>query len=217
MIPPDESHWLDVQRLEAWAGEVRVNLIRIVALAVFYARHLIEFLAFNSNGHITAAYHERVTWICLLWAGTAAVLHYRLMLRQVAPAMKYIATIVDTTMLTMICALGPSPRTPLAVIYFLIVATTPLRLSLSLVYFGTFAAIFGYLAQVALYAWGRIGFAKYYATPELRVPRSEEAIIVLALAAAGLLAGQYVRQARRLVERYPVTVAEETRAESERR
>jgi len=52
-----------------------------------------------------------------------------------------------------------------------------------------------------------VGFQKYYATPALRIARSEEAVYVLSMLVTGLLAGQMVRQARRLAAGYPVTVA----------
>jgi TRAP-type C4-dicarboxylate transport system permease small subunit len=70
----------------------------------------------------------------------------------------------------------------------------------------TAAAIFGYLCVLAHYAWRVVGWQKYYATPELRIPRAEEAVYVLAMLVCGLLAGQAVRQARRLAAGYSVTV-----------
>src|SRR5437588_13020013 len=85
-------------------------------------------------------------------------------------------------------------------------AGAPLRLWLRLVYVTTIAGILGYLFLLGYYAWYVIGWEKYYSTPELRIPRSTEAITVLALLTAGVFAGQVVRQARRMVERYPVTL-----------
>ena len=34
--------WTNAQRLEGWAGEIRVNLIRLVALVAFYGNHLVN-------------------------------------------------------------------------------------------------------------------------------------------------------------------------------
>ena len=65
----------------------------------------------------------------------------------------------------------------------------------------------GYLFLLGYYAWYLVGFHRYYETPELRIPRSEEAITLIALLVAGLFAGQTVRQARRLAEGSGVTVA----------
>src|SRR3954471_2492564 len=99
------------------------------------------------------------------------------------------------------------PRSPLVVLYFLVIAMSPLRLSLRLVYATTAGAMLSYLCLLAHYAWYVVGFRKYYATPEMRIPRSEEAVYLIALFVAGLLAGQVVRQARRLAGGYPVAVA----------
>jgi TRAP-type C4-dicarboxylate transport system permease small subunit len=93
------------------------------------------------------------------------------------------------------------PRSPLVLLFFAAVASAPLRLSLKLVYFATAAAMIGYLLVLGHYAWIQIGFHRYYATPELRIPRRHEIIVLLALLVCGLLAGQAVRQMKRLVLR----------------
>jgi hypothetical protein len=35
-----DARWADARRLESWAGEARLNLIRAAALLVFYGYHL---------------------------------------------------------------------------------------------------------------------------------------------------------------------------------
>jgi hypothetical protein len=45
----------------------------------------------------------------------------------------------------------------------------------------------------------------------LRIPRSHEAIWILSLGVAGLLAGQVVRQMRRVCIGYPVAMGQETK------
>ena len=66
------------------------------------------------------------------------------------------------------------------------------------------------LLQLGHYVFVRIGASDYYgeAGAALRVDRTAEVLFFFALGACGLLAGQVVRQARRLVEGYPVTVVE---------
>ena len=109
-------------------------------------------------------------------------------------------------MVTTLCAIAGGPRTPLVVLFFAVIASAPLRLSLRLVYVTTIGAVLGYLFLLGYYAWYVIGWTKYYSTPDLRIPRSAEAIVVLALLTTGVFAGQVVRQARRMVERYPVSI-----------
>jgi hypothetical protein len=211
MPGPDENEWNDTERLESWAGETRLNLIRVLAIAAFYGRHLVEMLSSPADSPLRGAYHAKVTCLCLLWATAAIVLHIWLTRRRTHPALKYAVTGYDAAMITILCALAGGPKSPLVLLYFPLIAAAPLRLSLRLVYFASSCAIGGYLVVLAHYAWYVIGFRKYYSTPELRIPRGQEAIVVLALLVTGVLAGQIVRQVRRIAARYPVVALDAIR------
>jgi hypothetical protein len=212
MSEPDETHWKDTQRLESWAGETRLNLIRLLAIAVFYGRHVIEALAAPVGSPVRGKYHAQVTFLCLLWASAAVVMHMRLTRRRMDPWLKYAATGFDAAMITGLCALAGGPKTPLVLLYFPLIAAAPMRLSLRLVYVATGCAIAGYLILLGHYAWYIVGFRKYYSTPELRIPRSQEAIWILAMLVCGFLAGQVVRQMHRITARYPVAAADSVRS-----
>jgi hypothetical protein len=121
--------------------------------------------------------------------------------------MKFLILLADMLLISILCMIAGGPRSPLVLLYFLTVATAPLRLSIKLVYVATAGAILGYISVLGYYAWYLIGFDRYYASPQLRIPRGEEAIVCLALIVAGFLAGQSVRQARRLVRGYPLRPA----------
>jgi hypothetical protein len=194
-----EEQWLATSRVEAWAGEIRVNLIRLVAIALFYARHLIEYSMATKDAPVRGRYHVAVTVIVLAWAFEAIVLHVMLSRRHYTEAVKYFAVIWDALMITGLCVAAGGPKSPLVVLYFALIATAPLRLDLRLVYAATAAAMLGYLFLLGYYAWYVIGRERYYSTPELRIPRSTEVIYLLALLVCGLLAGQLVRQIRRMV------------------
>jgi hypothetical protein len=203
--PPDP--WPVARRIEEWAGEIRVNRIRLIAIAVFYARHLVD-VYLRHDAARTGRYHIAVTNIVVVWAIAGILLHQLLIRRRVPPWLKFFSTGFDLLMITSIGLLAGGPhKTPLVLLYFVIIACAPLRLSLSLVWFATLGSSVCYLLLCAYYAWGLVGWTKYYSTPELQIPRANEAIMVLSLGAAGLLAGQVVRQMRRLVEGYPVTIA----------
>jgi eukaryotic-like serine/threonine-protein kinase len=160
----------------------------------------------TTDSTVRGPYHTRVTLLCLMWAAMAVVLHVWLTRRRFAPWLKYVVSIGDAFMITILCTIAGGPKTPLVLLYFPLIAAAPLRLSLKLVYVTTACAIAGYLCLLGMYAWYWIGFTKYYSTPELRIPRSTEAIVILALLVTGLLAGQFVRQARRIAGRSPVVV-----------
>jgi hypothetical protein len=202
-----ENPWTDAQRLEGWAGEVRVNLVRVLALVGFYGHHLLRAYVFRADPDLTGAYHAQVTAVVVAWLAAALGLHFCLIRRWVPPGLKYAAVLWDLTLLTALLIFTPEgPRSPLVALYFVVIATAPLRLSLRLVYAATFGAVAGYLALLGEYVFFRIGAERYYADPALRIPRAHEVMVLLALGTAGLLAGQVVRQARRLVLGHPVSV-----------
>jgi hypothetical protein len=206
-VPPDP--WDDVRRLEEWAGEVRVNLIRLTGIVLFYGRHVVEYLLASPGDYVRGPYHLRVTWVAAAWAAAVLLVRHQLARRIVPPWLKFATTAWDLFLVTVLCMIAGGPRSPLVLLLFLVIAMSPLRLSLRLVYATTAGAILSYLCLLAYYAWFKIGREKYYSTPELRIPRSDEAIHVLALLVAGLLAGQVVRQVRRIAGGYPVAVARE--------
>jgi hypothetical protein len=201
-----DDRWTDAQRLESWAGEVRVNLIRLVALVVFYAHHLLNLYLFRDDPSLPGRFHAAVTALVVAWSAAVLGLHVCLSRRWVPPALKYVATTWDLCLLTALVAVAGSPRSPLVVLYFVVIAAAPLRLSLRLVYVATLGAIGAYVLLLGYYAFILVGSERYYGDPALRIPRAQQVIFVLALGAVGLLAGQVVRQARRLVVGYPVAV-----------
>src|SRR5205085_5061587 len=134
------------------------------------------------------------------WAAAAFVLYWFLSRRRVPPSLKFVATFWDLSLLTLLLALTQGgPKSSLLVLYFLIIAAAPLRLSLPLVYVATLGSIAAYLVLLGHYIFVVIGVQDYYGD-RLRfgVPRTPEVIFILCLGAAGLPAGQSVRQARRL-------------------
>jgi hypothetical protein len=99
-----------------------------------------------------------------------------------------------------VALIGRDARTWLATLYVLVIAAAPLRLSLPLVYVAT-------LGSMAAYGFF-LGYVKYQLALEERLARPNQVIFALVLGATGILAGQMVRQARRLAAGYPVTIEE---------
>jgi hypothetical protein len=201
------DRWTDARRIEAWAGEVRVNLVRLAAILIFYTHHLINVYLIRDET-IPEMYHATVTVLVIVWTGAAGVLHVCLTRRWVSPEIKYVSTLWDIVLATVLLAVTPDgPKSALTVLYFLIIASTALRLSLALVYVATVGSGVAYLLLLGYYFYAVIGAENYYSSPQ-RVQRTQEIIFWLGLLAAGALAGQSVRQARRLVRGYAVAVAE---------
>jgi len=136
----------------------------------------------------------------LAWSVLVLLLYFCLARRWVPVALKYLATSWDIVLITLLLLLTRDPKTTLAVLYFLVVAAAALRLSLPLVYFTSLGTMAAYLYF--------LGYVRYWLQlpAEQRLSRPQQVVFLLALGTAGLLAGQLVRQARRLVAGYPVTV-----------
>lgn len=205
-----DTRWEDARRLEAWAGEVRVNLIRAVALALFYANHLLNVYIFDDDLASRGQFHVAVTAVVLAWASGILVLYACLSRRWMPASLKYVVTAWDLLLITLLVILSSSgPRSPMMLLYFVVLASAPLRLSLPLIWFSTVGSTLCGLIVLGQYIFFRVGWDAYF-DPErgLHIPRVAEILFLLALAAVGLLTGQMVRQAHRLVQGYPLQVEE---------
>lgn len=196
-----EKAWEAAERVEAWAGEVRVNFVRLVAIAVFYGHHLIQVYVVKRV--MPARFHLTVSAIAVAWTLAALALHVVLARRWNPPWLKYAAAAWDATMATAVLLVYDGPKSPLLPLLFLLIATAPLRMNLKMVWATTLLAIAAYAFVCGHARWVR---------PESRVPRPQQVIVALALASAGALAGQAVRQARRFARDYGDRVKPETPA-----
>jgi hypothetical protein len=196
----------DPTRIEAWAGEVRVNLIRLVAIFGFYGYHLLNVYFLSDDPTVGGPFHAAVSALVLAWTSEVLFLYFFLSRRWMPPILKYLATGGDIVFVTALLVISASPASPLVSLYFLIVAAAPLRLSLRLVYVSSLGCMIAYLFYVGYYAYYLIGAERYYSDEAIRIPRTNQVILLLALGASGLLAGQIVRQSKRLIAGYPVTL-----------
>jgi hypothetical protein len=185
--------------VERWAGEVRVNLVRLTALIIFYAYHLFDVYQNRDNPAYTPNYRADVAAVAFAWAGVVVVAHAGLRSGRLPTGLPVFTTLADAALVTALVTVSGGPKsTPLVLLYLLIVAAAPPRLSVLLVWLAAVAAALGYLVALGHYVFVRVGTTVYYGDAAVRVPRPQEVITVLAILTAGLLAGQAVRQALRL-------------------
>lgn len=177
--------------MESRAGELRVNLIRLVAIAAFYGHHLLNVHLLGVE--VTADYHASVTSIAAIWALAGMAIHVMVLRRGNPPYLAYLALTGDGLLATTLLLQTGGPGSPLLIVLFLLIATAPLRMRLPAVWAATGLAILSYAIL--------LGHAKWVA-PDVRVPRPHQIIMVIALGCAGLLAGQVVRQAVRFARDY---------------
>lgn len=191
-IETTDSRLSATTRIEAWAGEVRVNLIRLAALAVFYGYHVLNVFVISDAPALRGRFHQTVSLVIFVWAAGAVLLHVVLARRIMRPALPLTVIAWDIVMVTALLCVCENPRSMIVTAWFLIIASSSLRFSLPPVYLSVFGSLLGYLVF--------LGHSRYVLQLpiELRVPRTNQIVFALALVVAGLLAGQSVRQARRI-------------------
>jgi hypothetical protein len=183
---------------EQWRGEWRVNWVRTAALIALYGQHVFSARVLH-DPTITPEFDRAATVICAAWFMAILGIHYALWRRWLPPYLKYGAALWDLTMCGIIMSYGDGPRSSLLILLPVVVAASAVRLSKAFVWFSTVGAWLCYLAILAHYAWFQVGFDKYYSTPDLRIPRTQQIVTLLVIGAAGLLAGQSVRQVQRVI------------------
>jgi hypothetical protein len=199
-----EREWFVVGRWEEFEGEGRANLLRLIGVTAFYAIELVNYhgldLGFVQMPPVVdRVFHLAVTMLTVAWA--LLCLGVLLCRRQgVFPFwLKFISTGCDLLLLTTVLALANGPRSPLVVVYFLVIALACMRFSLHLIWFATAGAVAGYLFLLGFARWGSIpGWEK----SDMTIPRYYQVIFVLTLVLTGVLLGQVIRRARGLAEFY---------------
>jgi hypothetical protein len=190
----EEAAWTAAQRIESWAGEVRVNLVRLVAIAALYGHHLFNRYVLKLD--LPPKYHLAVTAIAAGWTLAALAIHAILSRQQSLPWLRYAAVAFDSMMIASVLLVSDGPRGPFFMLLFLLIGTACLRIDLRLVWVATALAILAYGLACGHDRW-------VLKLPDRdRVPRQHQIIVVIGLACAGLLAGQAVRQTRRFARDY---------------
>jgi hypothetical protein len=212
--PSTDRSWFITSRWQEYEGEGRANLLRLIRLVVFYAVELVNYygldLGFVQMPKVVGRpFHLAVTFLTLGWAMLClGVLSARL--QGVFPRwLKFLSTGADVLLLTTILALADGPRSPLVVVYFLVVVLAALRFSLPLIWFATAAGAAGYLFLLGFARWGSIpGWERSDQT----VPRYQQVIFLLALVLTGVILGQVIRRVRHLAADYARRLEEQQEA-----
>jgi hypothetical protein len=211
--PTADRQWYIVERWEEYEGEGRTNLLRIVAVGVFYLVELAQYHWFPAAGADEAelaTYHQKVTALAVAWTMVSLAVLLCLRMRVFPAFLKYVSTGCDLLLLTALASVShgaksdapDGPESPLVLVFFLIMALASLRLSLRLVWFATLGSMLGYLALVGL-------ADKKWFDQEHAVPLVTQAITVLSLALTGIVLGQMIRRVRSLAEDYATRMAKE--------
>ncbi len=190
-----DRQWFILERWQEFDAEVRANLIRILAITVFYA---VELYNYRVLGGVDAGFHRRATVFAVVWTALALVALLAVGQRFLPWWLKYATTALDIMLLTALLIQARGPQSPLIVVYFLILVLAALRLRLPLISCTTVAVVLSYVSVLAACHSDWFGNVKR----DIRVPRHEQLIVVSALIVTGITLGQIVRRVRSLAQEY---------------
>ena len=201
-IPGAEDRpWYIVGRWQEYQGEARANLLRLVAIGVFYGIEMINYygvdLGFIQLPKISGvAFHKTATAIAAAWVILGVAVHLWLRLHLMPWALKYASTCLDVVLLTLLLMVADGPRSPMIVGYFLIPALAGLRFQLRLVWFATVVAMLGYVGLLGWAVWGAGD------NRSMDVPRYYQLIFLTALGMCGIIQGQVIRRVKAMAAEY---------------
>jgi hypothetical protein len=177
--------WL--KRRESWAGDKKANRIRLAALALFTINELVNYHVLQV---VDRRFHLGSLLIIGIWG--AATMLFSIMLREhIWPrAASYIIVSTDVLLLTWLLLLGDGPRSPLVVLYFLVIALAGVRVDPAVCLYTAAAATVGYGAVLE--------FVKRQ-KPELLVPPYHAVIVALSLLLMGVVMSHLVGRALTLL------------------
>lgn len=190
--------WFIVSRWQEYEGESRANVMRLFGIGAFYAVELLRFHVLESASAERLAFHKQATLVAVAWTMLALGVTLCLRMSIFPAALKYLSTAADVLLLTTLAALVAGPSSPLAIIYFPIIALAGLRLSVGLVWFVTAASMLGYWSLVG---WEDMKTSRWF-DAQHAVPPTTQLVTLLALAITGAVLGQIVRQVRRIAGEY---------------
>jgi hypothetical protein len=177
--------WL--KRRETWAGDQKANRIRLAAVALFTVNELVNYHLLHV---VDLRFHLGSLLIVGLWVAATAL--FSLMLREhIWPrAISYVIVSTDILLLTWLLLLADGPKSPLVVLYFLVIALSGVRVDPAVCLYTGGAAAFGYGAVLE--------FVKRQ-KPEFLVPPHHAVIVALALLLMGVVMAHLVGRALTLL------------------
>ncbi|QDT65574.1 hypothetical protein [Calycomorphotria hydatis] len=192
---PTES---SLRYLAALKGEEQANIIRLFAIAAFYAvelaiYHGLKLGPLEFEQAVVRDTHYVITAIAVGWLVLGMVVLVADLPRRFRPVISYVATTVDLLLLTLLLCIADGPGGPMVAAYFVIVAMSGIRLSPRLV------AVTGVVA-VAAYLFLN-GYARWFSPPDsdLTIPRYQQAIVIIALGLTAWVTHQTVQLALNII------------------
>lgn len=189
--------WNQIQRGLEFSGEQIANRLRLLALGIFYAIHILTWYGLSLGVEIIPPFenrdpqfHVQITLIVVAWVmlslGLMLALHQRIFPRW----MKYLTTGVDLLFLASILLIADGPRSASVVGFFVIVALSAIRFDLGLIRC-TVAGAGIVFALLVFYARIMVGPEK-----DIDVTNAQALMMLAALLMEGVILGQLIRRVR---------------------
>lgn len=201
-----DRQWFIVTRWLQFGAELRVNVIRLFAILVFYSVELANFYGFSLGpiewpvlDGLSVDEHSAITAIATLWLATSLGLFVCLKRKLFPRWLIFVSATADIVLLTLILIVRDGASSPLVVVYFLILALAATRFSLVLIRYATALTGCSYLYL--------LGTAKWFGMGEV-VPRHQQSITLIAIILTGVVLGQLVRLTRGASDEYARRLAD---------
>lgn len=189
--------WNQIQRGLEFSGEQIANRLRLLAVGLFYAIHVLNWYGLSVGveiipplAHQDPQFHARITLIVVAWVmlslGLMLALHHRIF-----PCwLKYLSTGIDLLFLASILLIADGPSSASVVGLFVIVALSAIRFDLGLVRCTVVGA--GIVFALLVY------YARTMVTPakEIDVTNAQAMMMFAALLMEGIVLGQLIRRVR---------------------
>ena len=143
----DQADWIAFQRIQEVKSASRINLIRFVSVTLFFSILTGLYLAAGGPEEQTK-YWLSSARVCGIWLVVVSLVVVALKRRKVPSILKYATSLCDVVLLTTIASVGAKAESTLVIAFFIIVASTFLRLSNKLILSTTALCIVGYLGLV---------------------------------------------------------------------
>jgi hypothetical protein len=187
--------WYIVSRWQQYAGEGRANLLRVVAVGVFYGIQLLHFYVFTGAEARERPFHQAATALAVVWSVVALGVLLCLQRQFFPAALKFVSTGCDVVLLTALALIGGRAHSPLVFVYFALLVLAAQRFSLALIWMTTLGCMAGYLVLVG--ASDPVWFDADHAVPPV-----QQLMVLASLALTGLFLGQIVRRGQALAVEY---------------
>ncbi|MBU2575091.1 MAG: adenylate/guanylate cyclase domain-containing protein [Elusimicrobia bacterium] len=188
---------------EEKTGEQKVNIIRLAALAVFFADELFNYYVL---GVVESRLHFRGVWIIACWALFAAAAWYCINRRgSYARWMKYVSSGADAAFLTCVIIALEGNSGPLLSLYYILIVNSALRYSRRAILAAAGFSAAGY-AAVWYFSFGN---------PNISPVSLYVAVIhMIAMVVAGAFVGYVVKKMRGLVHEFAENLVRRELAEN---